>query len=246
MSQKYEKDSFGTRMKAYEGVPKNFLMKRTPVIIRLDGKAFHTFARKLPDAVELPFSKLMHDAMVHATVALVEEIQGCVVGYTQSDEITLLLRDYDTLETHAWFDYNVEKMVSTSATICANGFNCKFRRNDLRACSDFAKFDSRTFNIPKEEVTNNFLWRQQDASRNSVQMLGHHFFSQKQMHGKNNSQVQDMLMLEKGINWNDIPTWMKRGTCVLRTKDGIHIDEEIPIFSQDRDYINKHVFLPDL
>jgi tRNA(His) 5'-end guanylyltransferase len=231
-------------MKGYEAVSKDFLMKRTPVIIRLDGKAFHTYARNLPDTGVVPFSETMHTAMVAATVAAVKEAQGCVLGYTQSDEITLLLRDYDTLETQAWFGYNVQKIVSVIATATANAFNCAFRRNELRAPEDFAKFDARAFNIPKEEATNNFLWRQQDASRNSIQMLGHYHFSQKQMHAKNNSEVQDMLMLEKGVNWNDLPTWMKRGTCVVNDGDlRLAVDEEIPIFTQDRAYIDQHVYI---
>jgi tRNA(His) 5'-end guanylyltransferase len=107
-------------------------------------------------------------------------------------------------------------------------------------------FDSRVYNLPKEEVTNYFIWRQQDASRNSVQMLGRFYFSQKQMHGKSNSRVQDMLMLEEGVNWNDLSTWMKRGSCVVRTHDqGVVDDNEIPIFTQDRNYTDHHVLTPE-
>jgi tRNA(His) 5'-end guanylyltransferase len=114
-------------------------------------------------------------------------------------------------------------------------------------------FDARVYNLPKEEVTNYFLWRQQDASRNSIQMLGHYHFSQKEMHGKNNSQVQDMLMLQKGVNWNDLATWMKRGSCVIQDptwsemSSGMRykIDDEIPIFTQYRNYIEQHLETPE-
>jgi tRNA(His) 5'-end guanylyltransferase len=187
---------------------------------------------------QTPFSDIMHSLMVKTTQALVEGVQNCVLGYTQSDEISLLLRDWDTFETQQWFGGSHQKMVSVSASIATAAFNFHAPTLGFEQMSfaDMAQFDSRAYNLPKEEVTNYFIWRQQDASRNSVQMLGHHHFSQKQMHGKNNSEVQDMLMLEKNINWNDIPTWMKRGTCV--TPSGV--DEEIPIFTQERWYVEHH------
>lgn len=248
MSQKYENDSLGTRMKAYEAVPKNFLMRRTPVIIRIDGKAFHTFTKCLPGldpALERsPFSNYMHEAMVFTTKKLVENIQCCVLGYTQSDEISLLLRDYDDLETQSWFGNNLQKMVSVSASIATAAFNHDFSEcRESHTFSQYALFDARAYNIPKEEVANYFIWRQQDASRNSVQMLGHYHFSQKEMHGKSNPEVQDMLMLQKGVNWNDVDTWAKRGTCVVARESGVEIDEQIPIFTQDRSYIEQHVYV---
>lgn len=241
-------DSLGDRMKGYESVSQSDLMGRTPVIIRIDGKAFHTFTRCLKHIdstlTDTPFSAVMHSTMMYTTMQLVKNVQNCVLGYTQSDEISLLLRDYDTFETQAWFGNNVQKMTSISASIATAAFNYAFAGHKHQlAFGDMAMFDSRVYNLPKEEVTNYFIWRQQDASRNSVQMLGRFHFSQKQMHGKNNSQVQDMLMLEKNVNWNDIPTWMKRGSCVVRSEAGIVHDEEIPIFTQDRSYIDQHVTL---
>ena len=106
-----------------------------------------------------------------------------------------------------------------------------------------AYFDARVFNLPKEEVTNYFIWRQNDATRNSIQSLAQANFSQKQIHSMNNSQLQDKLHEEKGINWNDCKTVEKRGSCVIHVFDkSINrskwiIDEEIPIFTQNRDYI---------
>lgn len=242
-------DSLGDRMKAYEAIPQLQLMRRTPVIIRIDGKAFHTFTRCLrgldPSLADTPFSVVMHDVMMATTEALVKNVQTCVLGYTQSDEISLLLRNNDELETQPWFDNKVQKTVSISAAIATAAFNFEFNSHRVPAnFSELALFDSRVYNIPKEEVTNYFIWRQQDASRNSVQMLGRFHFSQKEMHGKNNTQVQDMLMLNKGVNWNDIPTWMKRGACVVREQWGVSHDNQIPIFTQDRGYIDRHVRTP--
>lgn len=250
MSEKYTNDSLGTRMKRYEDVSRHFLTRRTPVIIRIDGKAFHTFTKCLkaidPSLADTPFSLVMHDVMMRTAQTLVATVQNCILGYTQSDEISLLLRDYDEIETEAWFDFNVQKMASISASLATAAFNLKFAEyRSPTVMSDMAMFDSRVYNLPKEEVTNYFIWRQQDASRNSVQMLGRFHFSQKQMHGKSNSQVQDMLMLEKGINWNDIPVWMKRGACVVRAPEiGVTYDDNIPVFTQDRSYVEQHVLTP--
>jgi tRNA(His) 5'-end guanylyltransferase len=248
-------DSLGDRMKTYESVTQSFVMRRTPVIIRIDGRAFHTFTKCLkhvdPTIAQTPFSDLMHQCMMYTTRKLVENIQNCVLGYTQSDEISLVLRDWDQHETQQWYGGNVQKIVSVSAAIATAAFNYVFNK-DVRPATgfaDLAQFDSRVYNVPHEEVTNYLIWRQQDASRNSVQMLGHFHFSQKQMHGKNNSEVQDMLMLQKGVNWNDLPVWMKRGSCVLRQTDNVNIDavtrerviehEGIPVFTQDRDYVER-------
>lgn len=263
-----QKDSLGDRMKRHEKVTQSDLMCRTPVIIRIDGKAFHTFAKRVarsdPTYGATPFSEAMHNCMVYTTEHLVRNIQGCVLGYTQSDEISLLLRDWDELETQTWFGNNLQKMVSVSASLASAAFNFYFhheanvipREPNLEKFgitvgvditqADFATFDSRAYNLPKEEVVNYFIWRQQDASRNSVQMLGHHLFSQKQMHAKTNVQVQDMLMLEKGVNWNNMPTWAKRGTCVENAKhgEGVAINNEIPIFTQDRGYVSRFLMTP--
>ena len=248
MSQKYENDSLGTRMKRYESVTKTHLMRRTPTIIRIDGRAFHTFTKRLkridPSLKDTPYSLIMHDCMMSTTNALVDGIQGCVLGYTQSDEISLLLRDWDTLETQPWFDGSVQKIASVSAAIATAAFNFAYGKYEIPLdFSDLAQFDSRVHNIPVEEVVNYFIWRQQDASRNSIQMFGHHYFSQREMHGLTNSEVQDKLMLEKGINWNDVAIWMKRGSCLDRSTSGGHTmfvrDDEIPIFTQDREYISR-------
>lgn len=227
-------NELGKRMKTfYEQIPKTKLMRRTPVIIRVDGKAFHTFTR----GFQIPFDDVLIETMQQTMKCLCESIQGCVLGYCQSDEISLVLVDYKKLESAAWFDYEVQKMCSVAASIATLAFNknldrivsreCKDQsidetnslvRSHLKALDHGAMFDARVFNIPKEEVTNYFYWRQLDASRNSVEMVGHANFTTKELHGKSCNEVQDMLMLQKGINWNNFPTYQKRGSTCFKEK----------------------------
>lgn len=246
-------DALGTRMKEfYEQIPKTRLMHRTPVAIRIDGKAFHTFTR----GFQKPFDEILMKSMQETTKYLCENIQGCVFGYTQSDEITLILVDYQKLDTSAWFDYEVQKMCSISASMATLAFNRSFSHNvreflksslkDIieaktedeerliveyrdvlkKAVEKGAMFDARCFNIPKEEVTNLIYWRQLDATRNSIQMVGQANFSHKELHGKTCNMIQDMLHEQKGINWNDYPTVCKRGTACIKvtTIDEMHIN----------------------
>jgi len=230
-------DDLGDRMKGYEDVNRIHLTRRMPMVIRVDGKAFHTLTADM----KRPWDEGMIEAMLYTARYLCEHIQNVKFAYVQSDEISLLLTDYDRLGTEAWFDKNLQKMVSVSAAMATLAFNkniIKFYANKEGV------FDSRAFIIPKEEVCNYYLWRQNDATRNSVQMLARANFSHKSLDGLNNSQVQDKLMLEKGINWNDVPTHKKRGACVRKTEDGWTIDLESPIFSKDRGYIN-NLLLPE-
>ena len=247
------KDNLGDRMKEnYENRAKTRLLRRTPVIIRLDGKAFHTFTR----GFKKPFDDILTEAMQQTMLTLCKEIQGCVLGYTQSDEITLVLTDYKKLETSAWFDYDVQKICSVSASIATLAFNSCFLKEMIRNKVGFANsvhfqawtkgalFDSRCFNIPKEEVTNCILWRQQDATRNSINAVAQSNFSHKELYGLNVNQVQDKLFKERNINWNDLPTHLKRGSCCIKREvDGIStwvIDNDIPIFTgENRNYIEK-------
>jgi len=270
------RDSLGDRMKEnYENRAKTYLVRRMPVIIRLDGKAFHTFTKGL----KKPYDEIFHNTMNATMKYLCENIQGCKLGYTQSDEITLLLTDYDTLDTDAWFGYNVQKMCSVSASMATMVFNDVFSEqyhnkmfeeedptinpyfDTLFSKLNKAMFDSRCFNIPKEEVTNCFIWRQQDATRNAIQMLGQCNFSHKELHGKSCNDIQDMLMTQKGINFNDMPTEFKRGVCCIKEEyypevalgcedcpiDATSVrtrwtlDKEIPIFTQDREYVERYV-----
>ena len=188
-------DPLGDRMKSnYENRSKTYLTRRVPVIIRLDGKAFHTFTKKF----KKPYDKIFHDTMNDTMKYLCENIQGCKLGYSQSDEITLLLTDYDSLDTDAWFGYSVQKMCSVAASMATLEFNRQLHNNWVKDAMDDdnsadyienvfhaiqkgAMFDARCFNIPKEEVANCFIWRQQDATRNAIQMLGQTYFSHKEL-----------------------------------------------------------------
>lgn len=282
------KDDLGTRMKTfYEEIPKTKLMRRCPVAIRIDGKAFHTFT----SGFNKPFDEILIETMQKTMKYLCENIQGCVLGYTQSYEITLILIDYKKLNSSAWFDYEVQKMCSIAASMATMAFNRIFKENIKKendlfsdewsndgefnpnyknkelidlwkihkiALEKDAMFDARCFNIPKEEVTNLIYWRQLD----SIQMVGQANFSHKELQNKSCNQIQDMLMEQKGINWNDLPTYQKRGSCCIKNRyiisissDGTAIcnindpkksenvwiiDKDIPIFKgEGREYIDK-------
>ena len=266
------KDALGDRMKDfYENRYRFYLTRRMPVIIRIDGNAFHTFTRGL----DKPFDKDFMCMMQETCKSLCAGIQGCVGGYVQSDEISLLLIDYQNLNSDAWFDYNLQKVVSLAAaraTAVFNDYVCGIVKayNDI-ACATFiddtkpywtkyniwkpkqfkAIFDARAFNIPKEEVCNYFIWRQKDATRNSIQAAGQAQFSHKELNGKSQSDIQEMLF-QKGINWNDYSIPEKRGSFVRRysesteTENGIvitrqpwRVDDEMPILTEDRTYIEE-------
>lgn len=282
------RDDLGVRMKTfYEQIPKTKLMRRCPVAIRIDGKAFHTFTR----GFHKPFDEVLIKSMQETMKYLCENIQGCVLGYTQSDEITLILVDYKKLTSSAWFDYEVQKICSIAAGMATMAFNKAFEKNVksfdlLLAYNDYgddteenrklldiynkavdkgAIFDCRCFNIPKEEVTNLIYWRQLDASRNSIQMVGQANFSHKELQNKSCNDIQDMLMTQKGINWNDLPIYQKRGSCCVRNKiiistDGVKetvqlrdtsksenewiVDTKIPIFKgEGREYIDRLIYI---
>lgn len=243
------------RMKEYEDVSNIKLTKRTPVIARIDGKAFHTYTR----GMKKPFDEILANIFQNVCINLVQQVQGCKLAYAQSDEISLLLTDWDKITTDSFFDYRVQKMSSVLASMTTMLFNkavaemvLNFKSLDKNRLALWKKkmgnamFDARVFNLPKEEVCNYFIWRQEDASRNSIQSLGRSKFSAKQMSGKSNDEVQEMLFGEYGINWNNIETRWKRGICVERTSDGIGTNFEIPLFKQNRDYIDKFLFTDDL
>ena len=265
-------DELGKRMKEYyEQIPKTRLMRRCPVAIRIDGKAFHTFTK----GFQKPFDEVLVKSMQETMKYLCENIQGCVLGYTQSDEITLILVDYKKLDSAAWFDYEIQKMCSIAASMATMAFNKAFVQNYLdyvsnetwdlsteegrdyyknivaayeKAIDKGAMFDARCFNIPKEEVTNLIYWRQVDAARNSVQMVGQANFSHKELQNKTCNMIQDMLHEQKRINWNNYLTHLKRGSCCVKEEyeaDGKVrtrwiIDTEIPQFKgEGREYIEK-------
>ena len=271
------KDSLGDRMKGYEQRDQFWLQRRIPVAIRVDMKAGHSFTK----GFERPFDMVFVKAIQRTAKYMCENIQGAVLSYQQSDEITIILQDYKTLTTAAWFDYRTDKLCSIAASMATMAFNKYFCEEsaeylleqkekdkivlghpkslcftsiseDLQQRFEFyykaadkgAMFDARCFNIPKEEVTNLIYWRQLDATRNSIQMVGQANFSHKELQNKSCNDIQDMLMTQKGINWNDFPTHLKRGSCCIKQEAGWIIDTEIPIFKNEgRDYIDNLIFI---
>jgi tRNA(His) guanylyltransferase len=239
----------GDRMKRYEAVSVTRLVPKLPVLIRLDGKAFHSLTRDMLK----PWDRGFQECMWQTARYLCEEISGCRVAYVQSDEITLLLVDYQSIGTQGWFDYEVQKLVSVSASMAAAAFARTYSVDALAA------FDARAWNLPAHEVVNCFIWRQQDATRNSILGLAQAHHSHKELQGRKTDALQDMLMV-KGINWNDCPIPQKRGVCIVRETFEIPpretfgvgeyapvirhrwaVDEAIPIFTEDRDYIERFV-----
>lgn len=266
-------DELGKRMKEnYEKRARTYLTRRTPVAIRIDGKAFHTFTR----GFNKPFDEILVTAMQNTMKYLCENIQGTVFGYCQSDEITIILQDYATLTTDAWFDYQVQKICSVAASMATMAFNRVFwdEYNKWYLCSNIsypvseeikklndiygtaaeagAMFDARCFNIPKEEVCNLIYWRQIDATRNSIQMVGQANFSHEELQDKTCNDIQDMLMIQKGMNWNDFPTHLKRGSACIKEEyyegDALRtrwiIDTEMPILKgENRKYVEDLIYI---
>ena len=206
-------DSFGDRMKFYEKQYADILTPLLPVLVRLDGKAFHSFTKGL----ERPYDKRLTDLMVETTKELVN-ITSAKVGYTQSDEITLLLYS-DNYKSQIYFDGKVNKINSVLASHASVFFN-RILRYHLPDKKEFMPvFDCRTWVVPnKIEACNVFIWREQDAVRNSIQMAGQSQFSHRQLQNKNCDEIQEMLWKEENINWNDYPSFFKRGTYVFRVK----------------------------
>ena len=288
-----DRSDLAKRMKGYEKRNRYYLQRRMPVILRLDMRAGHSFTK----GFKRPFDEVFIKSMQETAKYLCENIQNCKLSYQQSDEITLLLVDYDKLNTDCFFDYRVDKLCSIAASMATMAFNkffekyvdeYRFSKWDgvsnyedgtwgyiqtlLNAVDKAAMFDARCFNIPKEEVTNNFYWRQDDASRNSIQMVGQANFSHKELHKKSRNDIQDMLMTQKGINWNDFPIYQKRGSCCIKEEYAVNdngeevevdcvtdvdepvesvtfrsrwiIDTDIPIFKgKGREYIDRLVFV---
>lgn len=292
------KDSLGDRMKGYEQITNYYLIRRMPVIIRLDMCHGHTFTKGFVKPFDSVFMRSMQDTMFD----LCKEIQGCVFGYTQSDEITLVLVDYQNYDTSAWFDNRVQKICSVSAALASKSFNRAFEKklesvdiafsvfssmsyknldrwlvekekgqskdldsysipneNDKiftkeellklfncykRSCEQGAVFDSRVFNVPKEDVCNCLIWRQKDAERNSIQSLAQSMYKHREIMGISCKDLQDKMFTERGVNWNNLETRCKRGVSCIKDMEGKwFIDYDMPILTQERDYIERLIYI---
>lgn len=237
------KDDLGDRMKAYEDAFRYYIPARLPVILRIDGKAFHSYTT----GCKKPFDDLLIDVISETAQHLCQNIQTVAMAYAQSDEISLLLIPYKKLGTQAWFDNNLQKMCSVAAGMASSYMTLASRK--IFGEHKLAVFDCRAFLLPKEEVNNYFLWRQQDAIRNSAQMLARSLYSHKECDNKNTKELKEMCS-KKNYDWDNLPTLQKRGRCLVKEYFELNntirsrwiTDKEIPIFSQNTDYINQYVF----
>lgn len=256
-----DKTSLGDRMKAYENIERRYLTRREPLIVRLDGVAFHSFTKGFDRPFDISFLTCMRNTMLR----LCENIMGAKFAYTQSDEISILIMDDDTIETEPWFGKNLQKIVSVSAAMATNFFNdevakavCEGRASQgLRhayRCGRLALFDARAFIVPREEVLNCFEWRQQDCRRNSILAVGQSMFSPKELHGLSCAKIKEKLA-SIGVDYDNYFPEFQNGVCAHKQltpietpHDGIimrnkwMLDSYIPIFHEHPDYINNIVY----
>lgn len=261
-------DALGDRMKAYENESRIYLERKTPVIIRVDGKAFHTFTR----GFEKPFDDILEKAMKDTMIYLCENIQGAVLGYTQSDEITIVLIDYQEENSDAWFGYNLQKMASVAASMATLRFNKvfpsflfkwavsveewddRFRtqyETYSKAMKKGAMFDARAFSLPKFEVVNCLIWRQLDAIRNSIQAIGQSQFSHRELQGLNCDEIKEKLISEKSLNWEEYSDYHRHGVCCVKVEKEF-INNEGQKYTrkkwelEDIDFLKEKTFIKEL
>ena len=278
-----DKISLGQRMKDYENCYRLYLPRRSPVIVRLDMRAGHTFTK----GFARPYDEVFASTMWETAKKLCENISGVRFAYTQSDEISLVLVDYENINTEPWFGNNLQKIVSISASMATLSFNKNFEEaikdeyfdwyttgtaNDEKEKllnqhsqaynNKLCIFDSRAFILPREEILNYMYWRQLDTRRNSIQLLGQSLFSHNQLQHKNSDEIREMVLREKGIDWNEMPTWFRNGVSLYkeyRTIEGTnqngekvevlrgkwHVDMNTPIFIENKSFINDHVIFDE-
>lgn len=260
------KDNLGQRMKDfYENRTRHLLPRRTYTIIRIDGKAFHSYTKGLTR----PFDDGLIEDMDNTAIYLCNEIQGTKFAFVQSDEISILLTDFDKISTDAWFDGNIQKICSISASLATSKFNqLRLKRNiefifkysNISNLNEtfisnfesfkFANFDSRTFTIPsKNEVINYFIWRQQDCIRNSINSVAHSLYSYKDLNGKNINEIKEMC-LQKNVNWDNFNIKLKNGRFIEKEiyinknndiKRTIWVSNECPSFIKNKEFLKNKI-----
>lgn len=232
MTNQYKHDTLGNRMKAYESETKYSMETRKPIILRLDGKAFHTYTR----GMDRPYDKKLAFAMHETMKFLCEQISDCRFGYTQSDEITLVLTNDRSIDYSPWFKNQIQKMVSIASSLCT------FKFNDImyKETGKMALFDCRAFTVPDYiEASNCVFWRQLDAKRNSIQMLAQSLFSHKELQGISCIELESKILIEYNINWNNLDTWKKWGVACYKNSSGWELDYNIPLFKDNWNYLYK-------
>lgn len=263
-------DEFSIRMKEYEHETRVFLDHTKPVMIRIDGKAFHTYTK----GFQKPFDERISTAMWETAIYLCKTVTGAKIAYTQSDEITLFLNSYENEVSEPYYNNNKSKLESVIASKATKRFNQVMMERLLKDMEKeglssaeiattfltkkaWAEFDARAFSLPKEEVISNFVWRQKDAIKNSVSMVAQANFSPKLLNGLNGLQLKERLEKEKNIIWDELPIWQQRGVAIVKTKEPKtvvyqgetiqvlrnvwKVDEQTPIFAKEREYIEQYV-----
>lgn len=260
-----DKTSLGDRMKGYEKAFNQVFPNRMPYMIRLDGVHFSKNVKRWKS--KKPFDERLTYTMQQVSKGLAEEIAGVCLVYSQSDEISILIRDDMTNNTQPWHGKELNKILSVTAAKATKLFNFYFNEpqfgDGVLKIQDMAEFDCRAYLLPEQEIFNVFLWRQRDCTKNSIQMLAHSLFLNEDLKKKNGSEMQDMMMLTYNVNWNDMPTAFKRGFTVYKkdmertvpkrdennkiikgettiiNRPAWYIDLETPIFTTDLDFINR-------
>lgn len=236
---KIKKDPLGARIKNnYENITRYELPKRTYTILRLDGRAFHTYTKGL----KKPFDESLSNSIDQATIKLMNEISGSVMAYNQSDEISILLYDFATIQTQPWFGNNLQKICSVSASILTAWFNHFEKCERPLKSLNFGIFDARAFTIPERiEVLNYFLWRNADCRRNAISMVGQSLFSHKDLQKKSGQQVIDMIYAKTGKKYDDsYSDFNKNGRLILK-REGIWVVEAAWNFMQDKETLLKSI-----
>lgn len=200
-------DNLGDRIKRYEQAYNQTLTPRSCLFIRVDGNAFHTWTRGMGK----PFDQTLIDAMVYATTETSKSMMGFKLAYTQSDETTFMLTDFDQLQSQGWFAYELNKVVSVTASMFTAHFNVAVAHLGRKP----ATFDARAFIVPQDDAPNVFVWRYKDWLRNSIQMLARANYSSKELHLKKTPELHEMLFA-KGVNWAKLSEQHKNGTFVTR------------------------------
>lgn len=235
-----DKTTLGDRMKMYESAYETYIMPRAPVIIRCDGKSFHTFTRKFDKPFDEKFNRVMANTMFYVA----NKIDGCVFSYAQSDEITFVIRNDKTFETEPWFGNRLQKMCSVVSSMITAQFAHEGKYDSL------AYFDTRVFAVPSlTEAGNALVWRQNDCVKNSISSACYYEIgkkigkgtARKKMYKLNQKQQQELLFSEAGINWSSYPTKYKRGVGCYREKSNLmanrgwvwKFDEELPKFTAE-------------
>lgn len=251
-----DKTTLGDRMKVYEGAYDQRIIGRLPVIIRCDGKGFSKYTKTI--GAEKPFDEIFSSVMAEATRSAASNIEGCLFGYTQSDEITFVLRNDQSLESTPWFANRVQKMCSVVASMVTAAFNLESVR--FNSLPPMAYFDARVFAVPNiQEAINCLIWRQNDAVKNSISAACHYEVAKKigkktagkLIHGLNGNQQQELLFQQTGKNWNNYPTKFKRGIGTRRivrellidgntcTRSSWEVDLDLPTFTKNTEYLDK-------